>query len=386
MAKRWTRRVFGLMALTALAACGQKVEKAAETPAPAAGAPYVAPSIKGQTLKIYNWSDYIDPALLKAFEAETGAKVVYDTFDSNEVLETKLLTGGTGYDLVVPSNHILPRAIAAGAVQPLDPAKTPNVKNLWPEIMAHMEPFDPGRKYDIPYMWGTIGLGYNVDAIAKRLPGVKIDSWSVVFDPANLAKLKDCGVYFLDASEDMYAVSMKYLGKDPNSKDIADYHAATDMLLKVRPYVKKFHSSEYIDALANGDICMAVGYSGDVLQAKARAKEASGKVKLDYAVPKEGSQVWFDVFAMPKDAPNPTAAYVFLDYMLRPDVIAKASNFTQYANANAPSRPMVNAEIRDNPNVYPTPEVFARLFVTTTKEQGLLRDVNRDWTRVKVGR
>jgi putrescine transport system substrate-binding protein len=237
-------------------------------------------------------------------------------------------------------------------------------------------------------MWGTIGLGYNVDAVAKRLPGVKIDSWQIAFDPANLAKLKDCGVYFLDASEDMYAVALKAMGKDPNSKDPADYAAATEMLLKVRPFVKKFHSSEYIDALANGDICMAIGYSGDILQARERAKEAKAKVKvnLEYAVPKEGSQVWFDVFAMPKDAPTPAAGYAFLDYMLRPAVIAKASNFTHYANANAAAKPLVNAETRDNPNVYPTPEVFSRLFVTGTKDQTLLREVNRDWTRVKVGK
>lgn len=375
--KRIRTWVMAGAAVLALAGCGDKAEEAAQAP---------AASLAGTELRIYNWSDYIDPDLLKAFTDETGIKVVYDTFDSNEVLETKVLTGGTGYDLVVPSNHNVPRYIAAGAIQPLDAAKTPNVGNLWPEIMAHMEPFDPGRKYTIPYMWGTMGIGYNVDAVAKRLPGVNLDSWAFVFDPANLAKLKDCGVYYLDASEDMYAVALKYMGKDPNSKDPADYAAATDLMVKARPNVRKFHSSEYIDALANGDICLAVGYSGDVLQAKARAEEAGGKVKVEYAIPKEGSQVWFDVFAMPKDAPNAAAGYAFLEYMLRPEVIAKASNYTQYANANAPSRELVDPAIRDNPNVYPTPEVFGRLFVTTTKDQALLREVNRGWTRVKTGK
>jgi len=365
-------KIAGLTAALALAACGGGKDEAAKD--------------ASTTLNVYNWSDYIDPTLLADFEKETGIKVTYDTFDSNEVQETKVLTGGTGYDIVTPSNHNVPRYIQAKAIQPLDKTKLSNLKNLWPEIMAHMEPFDPGQKYTVPYMWGTIGLGYNKEAVEKRLPGMAIDSWAVVFDPKNLAKLQDCGVYFLDASEDMYAVALKYLGKDPNSESPADYAAATDLLLKVRPYVKKFHSSEYIDALANGDICLAIGYSGDILQARDRAAEAKAKHTVAYAIPKEGSQVWFDVFAIPVDAKHTDAAYKFLDYMLRPDVIAKASNFTQYANANAAARPLLDAEVRDNPNVYPTPEVFSRLFVTTTKDQDLLRLVNRDWTRVQTGK
>jgi putrescine transport system substrate-binding protein len=340
---------------------------------------------KDQTLKIYNWSDYIDPQILADFTKETGIKVQYDTFDSNEILETKVLQGNTGYDIVAPSNHAIPRYITAGAITALDKAKLPNNKNLWPDIMAHMEPFDPGQKYTVPYMWGTIGIGYNVKEVAKRLPGVNIDSWSVVFDPANLAKLKDCGVYYLDASEDMYAVALNYLGKDPNSKNVADYQAATDMMVKARPFVRKFHSSEYVEALANGDICVAIGYSGDILQAKTRAAEAKNGVELAYVIPKEGSQVWFDVFAIPADAPNPAAAYKFLDYMLRPEVIAKASNYTQYANANFPATPMLDASVRGDPNVYPTPDLFKRLFVTTTKDQALLREVTRMWTRVQTG-
>ncbi len=362
-----------LAAALAVAACSPKTAEKADTKA--AG-----------VLHIYNWSDYIDPALLTQFTKETGIKVSYDTFDSNEVLETKMLQGGTGYDVVVPSNHNLPRYIAAGAIQPLDKAQLPGLDKLDPAVVAHMQPFDPGAAYAVPYMQGTIGIGYNADAIAKRLPGVKIDSWSVVFDPLVLAKLKDCGVNFLDAPEDMYAVTLNYLGKDPNSKLPADYVAATDLLMKVRPFVRKFHSSEYIDALANGDICLAIGYSGDVLQAKARAAEAKNGVKVAYAVPKEGSQVWFDVFVIPKDAPNPAAAHKFIAFMLRPDIIAKASNYTQYANANAQATAMVDPAIRNDPNAYPTPEMSKRLFVTTTKDQDLLRDVNRQWTRVLTGR
>ncbi len=364
----WIRGL-SLAAMLALAACS----------------PNTAPKTGG-ALRIYNWSDYIDPALLAQFTQETGIKITYDTFDSNEVLETKVLQGGTGYDLVVPSNHNLPRYITAGAVLTLDKARLPGLHKLSPDTVKHMAAFDPGGVYAVPYMQGTIGIGYNKAAVAKRLPGVKIDSWAVVFQPANLAKLKDCGVYFLDASEDMYAVTLNYLGKDPNSKAVADYAAATDLLMKARPYVRKFHSSEYIEALANGDICVAVGYSGDILQAKARAAEARNGVTIAYVVPKEGSQVWFDVFVIPKDAPNPAAAHKFITFMLRPEIIAKASNFTQYANANAAATALVNPAIRDDPNVYPTPELSKRLFVTTTKDQALLRDVNRQWTRVLTGR
>ncbi|HEY8572449.1 polyamine ABC transporter substrate-binding protein [Phenylobacterium sp.] len=367
--RKWISALGALAAAALLAACGAGSDKAAG----------------GGELRIYNWSDYIDPALLEAFTKETGIKVRYDTFDSNEVLETKVLQGGTGYDLVVPSNHNLPRYIQAGAIQPLDKSKLSGLANLDPALMGHLAAFDPGAKYAVPYMQGTIGIGYNVDAVAKRL-GRPVDSWAIVLDPANLAKLKDCGVYFLDASEDMYAVALNYLGNDPNSKAPADYAAATDLLVKARPYVRKFHSSEYIDALANGDACVAVGYSGDVLQAKDRAGEAKNGVKVAYAVPREGSQIWFDLFVIPKDAPNAAAAHRFIDYMLRPDVIAKASNFTHYANANAASTKLLDAEVRDDPNVYVGPELSKRLFVTTTKDQALLRELNRQWTRVLTGR
>jgi putrescine transport system substrate-binding protein len=371
MAGWW--KALGLGAFLAVAACSpNKADKAG-----AEG---------GGTLRIYNWSDYIDPELLTQFTKETGIKVTYDTFDSNEVLETKVLQGGTGYDIVVPSNHNVPRYIAAGAIQALDKAQLPGLDKLSADMRAHMEPFDPGGKHVVPYMQGTIGIGYNADKVRQRLGDMKVDSWAVVFDPAVLAKLKDCGVYFLDASEDMYAVALNYLGKDPNSKVAADYDAATALLLKARPYVKKFHSSEYIEALANGDICVAIGYSGDVLQAKDRADEAKNGVNIAYAVPKEGSQVWFDVFAVPKDAPNAAAAHRFMAFMLRPEVIAKASNATRYANPNAAATPLVDEDLRADPNVYLSPEVSKRLFVTTTKDQDLLRDVNRQWTRVLTGR
>ena len=345
-----------------------------------------APGDQAATVRIYNWSDYIDPAILADFTKETGVRTSYDVFDSNEVQETKVLTGGTGYDVVTPSNNNLVRFIAAKAVQPLDPALLPNAKNLWPELVGRMQPFDPGLRYSVPYMWGTIGLGYDKAAVHKRLPGVAIDSWKIAFDPAVLSKLADCGVYFLDASEDMYSLVLASMGKDPNSKDPADYAAATKVLEAVRPYVRKFHSSEYINALANGQACLAIGYSGDVLQARDRAAEAKKGVEIAYAIPKEGSQVWFDVFAIPVDAPDPKAAHAFLNYMLRPEVIAHASNATRYPNANAAATPLVDASVRDDPNIYPTPEVFSRLFTIAPKDQALLREVNRQWTRVQTGR
>ncbi|HWA60789.1 MAG TPA: polyamine ABC transporter substrate-binding protein [Caulobacteraceae bacterium] len=343
------------------------------------------PAGASKELRIYNWSDYIDPGILKDFTRETGIKVTYDTFDSVDVLETKVLSGETGYDIVVPSNQYVPRFVAAGALQPLDNARLPNARNLWPEIMAYMAPFDPGRKYAIPYMWGTVGIGYNPDAVAKRLPGVKVDSWAVVLDPANLAKLKDCGVYFLADGQDMMSAVLRYMGKDPNSTNPADYQAATDLLLKVRPYVRKFTNSEDIEALANGDICLAVGYSGDVLQAADRAREAGHGVKVAYVIPKEGSQVWFDSFTIPKDAPHPDAALTFINYMLRPQVIARASNALHYANANAAATPLVDAKVRDDPNVYVPAANLPRLFVVKPKDQALLREVNRLYTRVQTG-
>ena len=340
---------------------------------------------KGETLHIYNWSDYIDPGILADFTKETGIKVVYDTFDSVDVLETKVLTGNSGYDIVVPSNPYVPRFAAAKAIAPLDQSKLPNAKNLWPQVMTYMAPFDPGAKYAVPYMWGTVGIGYNPEKVAKALPGVKVDSWSVLFDAANLAKLKGCGVYFLTDPQDMYGSVLRFMGKDPNSKNPADYQAATDLLMKLRPSVRKFTNSENIEALANGDICIAIGYSGDMLQAADRAREAKHGVSLAYAIPREGTQVWFDSFTVTADAPDPAAAYRFINYMLRPAVIARASNALHYANANAAATPLVDKAVRDDPNVYLTPATFARLYVVTPKDQALLREVNRDWTRVTTG-
>ena len=370
-----TRRLAVAMAVVSVLGLG-----ACEGGKDAGGKPAAA-----QELHVYNWSDYIDPKLLEEFTAETGIKVVYDTFDTAEMMETKLVTGQSGYDVAVPANHTVPKLIQSKAIVPLDFAKLPNRKNLWPDIVAGMEPFDPGAKYSVPYMWGTMGVGYNKAKVAERLPGVALDSWSVIFDPANLAKLKDCGVYFLDAPEDMYAVVLKYLGKDPNSTNPADYEAATQLLLKLRPYVRKFHSSEYIEALANGDACVVVGYNGDIFQARDRAVEAKNGVDVGYFIPKEGSQLWFDAMTIPVGA-NSEAAHRFIDFMLRPEVIARASNVTTYANGNLAAAALVDADIKNNPGIYPPPEVMSRLFTTKAKDQALMKVVTRQWTKVLTGR
>ena len=338
-------------------------------------------------LRIFNWSDYVNPEVLDAFKKETGITVVYDTFDQMETVETKLLAGKTGYDLVVVTASFLPRHIPLGLYTPVDAAKVPNLKNAWPEIQQRLAKYDPGNKYAVNYMWGTTGIGYNVAKIKERLgPDAVIDSWSILFDAEKLKKLSNCGVHVLDAVEEMFPAALRYLGLDPDSKKEADLNKAGELLRKMRPHIQKFHSSEYINALANGDICLAVGYSGDILQAKKRAEEAKNKVEIAYSIPKEGALMWFDSFVIPKDAANQDAALKFIDFVNRPEMAAKNSDFIQYANGNIASKPMLSAEVRDNPGIYPSDAVMARLYTITPYDQKTQRVVNRLWTRVKSGR
>jgi putrescine transport system substrate-binding protein len=339
-----------------------------------------------KVVNVYNWSDYIDPTALDDFTKETGIKVVYDTYDNNEIVETKLMAGKSGYDIVVPSGPFLQRMIAQKVFEPLDKSKIPNIKNAWPEITQRLGIYDPGNKYAVDYMWGTTGIGYNVQKIKERLGDKAVDSWDVVLKPENLAKLKDCGVMILDAPEDVFPGVLRYLGLNPDSKNPADFQKATDVLMKIRGNVKKFHSSEYINALANGDICLAVGYSGDVLQAKKRADDAKNGVEIAYAIPKEGALMWFDSMAIPADAPNKDNAYAFIDFMMRPEIAARNSNFVSYANGNIASKPLVKPEITGNPGVYPSDEVMGRLFTDTTNDDKLQKQVTRLWTRVKTGK
>ncbi len=338
-----------------------------------------------RVVNVYNWSDYIDESILEDFTKETGIKVVYDVFDSNEVLETKLLAGGTGYDVVVPTGTFLGRQIQAGAFQKLDKSKLENLKNLWPEIMQRIEKYDPGNEYAINYMWGTTGIGYNVEKVKEIMPDAPVDSWDMVFNPEIAAKFADCGIYMLDTADEMFPAALNYLGLDPDSSSTEDFEKASELLLKVRPYVQKFHSSEYINALANGDICIAVGWSGDVLQARDRAAEADNGVTVEYVIPKEGAMMWFDNMAIPVDAPHVAEAHEFLDYMMRPEVIAKATNYVFYANGNKASQEFVLEEIMNDKAVYPDDATVDNLFTTTTKSPKAMRVRTREWTKVKTG-
>ena len=342
-------------------------------------------SAQERTVNVYNWSDYIDESIIQEFTAKTGIKVVYDVFDSNEILETKLLAGGTGYDIVVPTGVFLARQIQAGVFQKLDKSKLPNLKNMWDVVNERTATYDPGNEYSINYMWGTVGIGYNVRKVQEALGTDKIDSWDVVFKPENMAKLEACGVYMLDSPTDILPQALAYLGLDPNSTSADDFAKAEELLMSVRPHVRKFHSSEYIEALANGDICLAVGWSGDVFQARDRAAEADQGVEVAYVVPKEGAQMWFDQMAIPADAKNLAEAHEFLNYIMEPEVIAKATNYVYFANGNKASQEFVEKEIMDDPAIYPTEEALQKLFTIQPYDPRTQRTVTRLWTKVVTG-
>jgi putrescine transport system substrate-binding protein len=364
-----------------LAACGGK----SPGDQPAAGdAP--APAAADAVVNVYNWSDYIDPQVLDDFRKDTGIEVRYDVFDSNEVLETKLLTGKSGYDVVVPSAYFLERQLAAGVFQKLDRSQLPGLANLDPEITAQAARHDPGNEHSVVYMWGTTGIGYDAARVQAIMADAPVDSWKLLFDPAILARFKDCGVSVLDDPTDMVATTLLYLGKDPNSQDEADLAAAEALLLKIRPYIRTIHSSQYIDQLANGELCIAVGYSGDILQARDRAEEAGKPIDIQYSIPKEGALMWFDTLAIPADAPHAANAHRFIEYLLRPEVAAANSNFVYYANANARSTSLLEEDLRDDPGIYPTPEVKARLHANLAKSPAFTRALNRAWTRFVTGR
>jgi putrescine transport system substrate-binding protein len=344
-------------------------------------------SAQERVVNFYNWSNYIAPGVLDDFTKETGIKVVYDTFDANETLETRLLAGKSGYDVVAPSAYFLQRQIGAGIFQKLDKAKLPNLVHAWPEVRGKLAIYDPGNAYAVNYMWGTTGIGYNVKAVQKVLaPGAKIDSWSTVFDPASLEKFKDCGVHMLDSADDILPAALNYLGLDPNSTKQADLEKAAEVVSKVRPYVRKFHSSEYLSGLATGEICLVVGWSGDIKQAQKRAREAGNGIEIGYAIPKEGAQMFFDNLAIPADAKNVAEAYALIDYLMRPEVAAKNSGFLSYANGNLASQKLIDPKVLDDKTVYPDAATMSRLFVITARDQKTQRIINRLWTRVKTGR
>ena len=340
-----------------------------------------------RTVNFYNWSNYVAPGVLEDFTKETGIKVVYDTFDANETLETRLLAGKSGYDVVVPTAYFLQRQITAHVFQRLDKSKLPNLANAWPVVTKQLAVYDPGNQYAANYMWGTTGIGYNVKAVQKILgPDAKIDSWDIIFKPENLAKFKDCGIHMLDSADDIFPAALGYLGLDPNSTKQAHLEKAADLVSKIRPYVRKFHSSEYLSALATGEICLVVGWSGDIMQARSRAAEAKSDVEIGYAIPKEGAQMFFDNLAIPTDANNVTEAYELINYLYRPEIAAKNSNFLSYANGNLASRKLVDPKILNDKNIYPDEATLQKLFVITARDPATQRIINRLWTKVKTGR
>ena len=340
-----------------------------------------------RVVNVYNWSDYIDPAVVADFSKETGIKVRYDTFDSNDTLETKLLAGKSGYDVVVPTAYFLERQIKAGVFQKLDKSKLPNLANLWPEIEQRLAKYDPGNQYAVIYMWGTIGIGYDVRKARAALGAdAKIDSWDIVFRPENLVKFRDCGVHMLDTSDDMLPAALNYLGLDPNSTADADLQKAAEVMTKVRPYVRKFHSQEYLNALASGEICLAVGFSGDVKQAAKRAAQAKNGVDLAYVIPKEGAQLWFDNLAIPRDARDVAEAHEFINYLQRPEVAARNTNLLSYANGNLASWKFIDKSILEDKTIYPDEATMKRLYTINARDPKTERLMNRLWTRIKTGR
>ena len=340
-----------------------------------------------RVVNFYNWSDYIDPTVLDDFTKQTGIKVRYDTFDSNDTLEAKLLAGKSGYDVVVPTGYFLARQIMAGIFQKLDKSKLPNLVNAWPEIANRLASYDPGNQYAVNYMWGTTGIGYNVkDANDILGAAAAIDSWNDVFDPEQIARFKSCGIHLLDSSDDIMPAALHYLHLDPNSSDPGDLEKAADLLTKIRPSVRKFHSSEYLNALATGEICFVVGFSGDVIQAQKRAAQGKAGVAIAYAIPNEGAQLWFDNLAIPNDAPDAAEAHALIDYLLRPEVAAKNTNFISYANGNLASQKFIDKSILDDRGIYPDTATMAKLYTITAHDQKTQRLINRLWTRIKTGR
>jgi putrescine transport system substrate-binding protein len=338
-------------------------------------------------LHLYNWSDYIAPDTIPNFEKETGIKVTYDVYDSNEVLEAKLLAGRSGYDVVVPSaSPFMARQIAAKVYLPLDKSKLAGWKNLDPAILAQVAPADPGNAHGVPYLWGVTGIGYNKAKIMAALgPRAPVDSWALLFDPENAKKLAACGISLLDTPQEVVPAMLAYLGLDPNSRDLGDLKKAIAALEKIRPYIRKFHSSEYINDLANGDLCVSLGYSGDVIMARNRAREAKNGVEIALAVPKEGAQMSVDMLGIPADAPHPQNALRFIDYILRPQVIADITDAVSYPNPNIPGTALVKPAIRDDPAVYPPPDIRRRFFVDLPAPAEYERARTRAWTRLKSG-
>lgn len=362
-----------------LAACGPSPQ------APSEGGS--APASPGR-LHIYNWSDYVAEDTIANFEARTGIRVVYDVYSENEVLEAKLQAGNSGYDLVFPSlRPFAQRQVLQGIYAPLDRARLPNYGNLDPQLLAGMTDADPDNAHLVPYMWGTTGLGINVAKVREALgEDVELDSWSLLFDPAKAERLASCGISVLDDEQEAFAAALIWQGRDPNRTDGDEIEAVQAAYAAIRPHIRSFNNSQYINDLATGETCLAMGYSGDVAQAAARAEEAGTGLEIAYIIPKEGAIRWIDVMAIPSDARNKEAAHAFIDYLLEPEVIAAVTNYVAYANPNLASKAFVEAGILEDEGIYPPDEVMAKLVDPQKLPDAAQQSRVRAWTRIKSGR
>ncbi|MBS9777479.1 MAG: polyamine ABC transporter substrate-binding protein [Gammaproteobacteria bacterium] len=346
----------------------------------------VAADTPNGEVRIYNWSDYIEESILSDFEKDTGIKIVYDVFDSDELLEAKLLAGKSGYDVVFPSSSFMGRQIQAKLFQPLQKEKLPNSKHIWDFVAKKLKTYDPDNTYSVNYMWGTTGLGLNIDKIKEVAPDAPLDSWSLLFNPQYAEKIAKCGIYVLDVPDEIVPAALAYEGKDPSTHDKKTLLSTQTTLNAIRPFIKQFSNSNYVDALANGDICLAVGYSGDIIQAADRAIEAKNGVEVNYVIPKEGAQLWFDQMVIPTDAPNSDNAHIFINYLMQPKVIARASDYAFYANGIKDSIPFINKEITEDKTIYPDEATMNKLFTKILYKPRLQKAINRMWTNFKANR
>ncbi len=372
---------FGAVLLLAACSSGttDKTTDAATGAAPAVAA-------EDKTLNLYIWNDYLAEDTIANFEKETGIKVAVSNYGSNEELDGKLAPGSSGYDIVVPSASSYERQIKSGYYQKLDKSLLPNLSNMDPDIQARLAQHDLGNDYAVLHMWGTTGIGYNAKKIKAIMPNAPLDSWKLVFDPAVAKNFQKCGIAVLDSATEMFTMVLAYMGKNPNSQDAADLNAAGELMNKFRPYLRYIDTQRMISDLANGEICLAVGYSGDMLQARDRASENKTGQEISYSIPSEGSIIWFDSYLMPKDAPHPKNAHAFINYMLRPEVIAAVTNNVNYANGNAKAGALVNKDVFEDPGVYPPAAVVAKLVPDLADTEATTRLMTRLWTRFNTGR
>lgn len=360
-----------IAALALALACAAPVVQAADAQQP--------------TVNLLIWGEYLAPDTLSNFEKATGIRVVADHFDSLETAETKLLTGGSGYDLVLSAGQHLTRAIASGALQPLDKAKLPHLQGVGEEFRQHMAVFDPGNRYAGTYAWGTTGVGFQEQAVAARMADAPRNSWAMLFDPQVVAKFASCGVSLLNDPNEVFAAVMRYLGLDINQQRIEDLKLAEAQLQKVRPYIRYFDNDRNINDLANGETCVAMSWNGNVAIAEAQAQQAKKAFSLDYRIPDEGTLIWLDALVVPKDAPHPEAAWALMDYLMRPEVIAPITDTIHYANAITAADSLVDPQIRNAPGTYPPVEVRARLYSKNDNGKAFNRELTRAFSRLKSG-